>query len=88
MLRMRFAMFTMNNGWAITGASFEETVPIRQEIVIETFAHRCPYCDAEAVHDPLPPGEHEVTCSHCRRSYIRIVADPVIGRPDDDAAVA
>ncbi len=47
-----------------------------KEQVIQKFSHRCPYCDQPITYDNLDlrPGENEVHCPSCNRTYIKVVA--------------
>ncbi len=48
-----------------------------KEQVIQKFSHRCPYCDRPMTYDNLDlrPGENEVNCPSCNRTYIKVVLD-------------
>ena len=50
---------------------------ILEEKVIQTFPHRCPYCDQPISYDQfdLKTGENHIKCSSCKKEYIRIVSD-------------
>jgi len=47
------------------------------EQVIKKFLYRCPYCDHSITYDDLnlKPGENEIKCPFCKRTYIKIVPD-------------
>jgi len=47
-----------------------------EEQVIQKFSHRCPYCDQPITYGDLDlrPGENEVNCPSCKRTYIKVVA--------------
>jgi uncharacterized protein YbaR (Trm112 family) len=47
------------------------------EQVIQKFPYRCPYCEQPITYDDLnlKPGENEITCPFCKKTYIRIVPD-------------
>ena len=46
------------------------------EQVIQKFPYRCPYCEQPVSYDDLDlkPGENEVKCPSCKRTYIKLVA--------------
>jgi hypothetical protein len=45
------------------------------EQVIQEFSHRCPYCEQPISYEDLhlQPGENEIICPSCNRTYIKIV---------------
>ncbi|MGZ3559559.1 MAG: ATP-dependent DNA helicase RecG [Thermodesulfobacteriota bacterium] len=47
-----------------------------EEQVIQKFSHRCPYCEQPITYPDLNlrPGENEVNCPSCNKTYIRVVA--------------
>ena len=52
-----------------------------EEQVIQKFPHRCPYCDQPITYEDLDlrPGENEINCPSCKRTYIRVVAPSFTG---------
>jgi transposase-like protein len=48
-----------------------------EEQVIQKLPYRCPYCDHPITYDDLHlrPGENEIKCPSCQRTYIKIVPD-------------
>jgi rubrerythrin len=48
-----------------------------EEQVIQKLPYRCPYCDHPITYDDLhlKPGENEIKCPSCQRTYIKIVPD-------------
>jgi predicted Zn finger-like uncharacterized protein len=48
-----------------------------EEQVIQKFPYQCPYCDEPISYDDLElrPGENEVKCPSCKKTYIKIVPD-------------
>lgn len=48
-----------------------------KEQVIQKFSYRCPYCDHPITYNDLhlTPGENEVKCPSCKKTYIKIVQD-------------
>jgi len=51
--------------------------PKLEEQVIQKFSYRCPYCDHPITYNELHlrPGENEVKCPSCKKTYIKIVPD-------------
>jgi rubrerythrin len=52
------------------------------EQVVQKFLYRCPYCDHFITYDDLhlKPGENEIKCPSCKRTYIKIVPDSSVKR--------
>jgi ribosomal protein L37AE/L43A len=50
-----------------------------EEQLVQKFPHRCPYCDQSVSYDQfdLKPGENEIQCPSCKKTYIRVVSDPI-----------
>ena len=50
---------------------------VLEEKVIQTFPHRCPYCDQFISYDQfdLKIGENRIKCPSCKKEYIRMVLD-------------
>jgi hypothetical protein len=48
-----------------------------EEQVVQKFPYRCPYCDQPISYDNLhlKPGENQVKCPFCKKTYIKIVPD-------------
>jgi uncharacterized protein YbaR (Trm112 family) len=48
-----------------------------QEMVIQKFPHRCPYCDQPLSYekDSLKPGENERVCPFCKKKFIKVVLE-------------
>ena len=47
-----------------------------KERVVQKLPYRCPYCEQPVTYDDLhlKPGENEVKCPSCKRTYIKLVA--------------
>jgi hypothetical protein len=45
--------------------------------IVQSFPHRCPYCDQPVSYDhvALKEGENFIRCSSCNRIFIKVVAD-------------
>jgi hypothetical protein len=52
------------------------------EQVVQKLPYRCPYCDHPITYDDLrlKPGENEIMCLSCKRTYIKIVPDSSVKR--------
>lgn len=50
---------------------------IFDELVIQKFPNRCPYCDEPISYESmdLKIGENEVECPFCKKKFIRIIFD-------------
>jgi len=50
---------------------------VLEEQVVQKLPYRCPYCEQPISYDDLhlKPGENEVKCPSCKRTYIKIVSD-------------
>ena len=48
-----------------------------EEQVIQSFPHRCPYCNHLISYDQfdLKIGENELQCPSCKKIYIKVVGD-------------
>jgi len=48
-----------------------------EEKVNQKFPYRCPYCDQIISYDQfdLKPGENEIQCPSCRKTYIKVISD-------------
>ncbi|MCX8118142.1 MAG: hypothetical protein N3G78_09445 [Desulfobacterota bacterium] len=48
-----------------------------EEQIVQKFPHRCPYCEEEVSYEAvaLNPGENELVCPSCRRTYIKVILD-------------
>lgn len=57
----------------------------REEIVIQSWPHRCPYCDEVISYDAysLVEGENTIVCPSCQKTFIKIVSDPAGGKEDE-----
>lgn len=46
-----------------------------EELVVQEFPYRCPYCDQLVSYEniELRVGENEVECPSCKRKYIKVV---------------
>ncbi|MGD0917692.1 MAG: hypothetical protein ABSB22_14670 [Thermodesulfobacteriota bacterium] len=46
------------------------------ELMIQTFPHRCPYCDQPISCDQfdLKIGENRIECPSCKKIYIKVVS--------------
>lgn len=49
-----------------------------KEILIQSWPHRCPYCDGVITYDAysLVEGENAIVCPSCQKTFIKIVSDP------------
>jgi predicted SprT family Zn-dependent metalloprotease len=49
-----------------------------EEQSVQKFPYQCPYCEHPITYNDLhlKPGENEVKCPSCKRTYIKIVPDP------------
>jgi hypothetical protein len=47
----------------------------REEEIIQSFPHRCPYCDQVISYDQfdLKIGENEIECPLCKRNFIKVL---------------
>ena len=47
------------------------------EQMIQSFSHRCPYCDQPVSYDhvALKEGENSIQCPSCNRIFIKVVSD-------------
>ncbi|MBS3917768.1 MAG: hypothetical protein KG012_02665 [Deltaproteobacteria bacterium] len=47
-----------------------------EELVVQEFPYRCPYCDQEVSYEKikLRVGENAIECPSCQRGYIKVVA--------------
>jgi len=47
-----------------------------EEQIVQKLAYRCPYCDHPITYDDLhlKPGENEIKCPSCKKTYIKLVA--------------
>jgi len=54
----------------------EKKVRDFEDIVIQRFPYRCPYCDEPISYDSfnLRIGENEIQCPLCRRKFIKIIS--------------
>ncbi len=45
------------------------------EQVVQKLTYRCPYCEQPITYDDLnlKPGENEIQCPFCKRTYIKLV---------------
>jgi DNA-directed RNA polymerase subunit RPC12/RpoP len=52
------------------------------EQIVQTFPHRCPYCDEPIAYDhlDLKKGENPIQCPSCHRKFIKVVPDLDRGR--------
>jgi transposase-like protein len=50
-----------------------------EEQIVQKLPYRCPYCEQPITYDDLnlKPGENEITCPSCKRTYIKLVAPPL-----------
>jgi len=48
-----------------------------KEQLVQTFPHRCPYCDQPISYDQfdLKVGENVIQCLSCKKTYIKVVSD-------------
>jgi hypothetical protein len=48
-----------------------------KEILIQSWPHRCPYCDEVISYDAysLDEGENRIVCPSCEKAFIKIVSD-------------
>ncbi len=48
-----------------------------EEMIIQKFPYRCPYCEQVVSYEKteLKSGENEIECPSCRRRYIKVVID-------------
>ncbi len=46
--------------------------------LVQSFPHRCPYCDEPLSYDQLKlsPGENPIHCPSCKRIFIKVISDP------------
>ena len=47
------------------------------EMVVQKFPHRCPYCDQPVSYEEfdLKQGENLIHCPSCQTTYIKVVQD-------------
>lgn len=47
----------------------------KEEILIQRFPYRCPYCDEVISYDSieLKTGENEIECLFCKKKFIKII---------------
>jgi predicted SprT family Zn-dependent metalloprotease len=52
-----------------------------EEQIIQRFPYRCPYCDQPISYDQfdLKIGENEIQCLSCKKTYIKVVSNPLEG---------
>ncbi len=45
-----------------------------EERVVQSFPHRCPYCDQPISYDPfdLKEGENRIECPSCKKIFIKV----------------
>lgn len=57
----------------------------REEILIQSWPHRCPYCDEAISYDayPLVEGENAIVCPSCQKTFVKIVSDPMEGEEEE-----
>jgi len=50
-----------------------------EEQLVQKFPHCCPYCDRPISYDQfdLKMGENEIQCLSCKKTYIKVVSDPI-----------
>ena len=48
-----------------------------EERVVQSFPHRCPYCDQPISYDPfdLEEGENRIECPSCKKIFIKVISD-------------
>jgi hypothetical protein len=46
------------------------------EQIVQSFSHRCPYCDQPLSYDhiTLRDGENSITCPSCNKIFIKVVS--------------
>jgi hypothetical protein len=46
------------------------------DTIVQSFPHRCPYCDQLVSYDSfdLKEGENRIQCPSCKRAFIKIVS--------------
>jgi len=51
------------------------------EVVVQSFPHRCPYCDRTLSYDQfdLKRGENPVQCPSCKKIFIKVISDLIGG---------
>ena len=51
------------------------------EVVVQSFPHRCPYCDQTISYDQsdVEEGEHPIRCPSCKRIFIKVVSVSIQG---------
>ncbi len=49
------------------------------EELVQSFQHRCPYCDQTLSYDAfdLKPGENPIACPSCQKVFIKMISDSV-----------